>query len=296
MIDYRGLQALYTVIQQQGFDKAALVLHITQSAISQRIKSLENYYGEPLLIRSLPYKPTKLGEKLLGHFKRIMTLEETLSATLQDEQQAMSVSIAVNSDSLETWFPKVLEKTKSIIPITMEIICDDQEVTLEYLQKGLVGAAVSTHSKALTGCSVDFLGYADYVLVSTPSFYEQYFASHKSNKKKLLAAPAIMFDHKDTLHYRYLKRFFDVDEQPQVCHFVPSVHGFRQLALLGHGCALIPRFDISKELLDGRLVEVYPKKVWDMPLYWHHFAIETKAYQAFNRIVINTARKLLRTR
>lgn len=64
MLDYRALAALQAVIETQGFETAANKLFITQSAVSQRIKALENHYGEPLLIRTIPYQPTAFGESL----------------------------------------------------------------------------------------------------------------------------------------------------------------------------------------------------------------------------------------
>lgn len=108
IFDYKAIAALQAVIETQSFEAAATKLFITQSAISQRIKTLENNYGEPLLIRTLPYLPTKLGEALLGHYKRITLLEEALHTQLSSKSQTQRISIAVSRDILETWFMSVI--------------------------------------------------------------------------------------------------------------------------------------------------------------------------------------------
>ena len=150
MLDYRGLEALITVIETQSFDIAANKLFITQSAVSQRIKNVENYYGEPLLIRNLPYRPTHKAELLLGHFKRVTHLEQTLTEELTSEVANKTISIAINRDSLETWFMEVILQLHKIGNFNLEIISDDQEVTIDYLKKGLVTACLSTSKKPIT--------------------------------------------------------------------------------------------------------------------------------------------------
>lgn len=292
MLDYRGLHALYTIIQTQSFERAAQQLFITQSAVSQRIKSLENYYGQSLLIRTHPYRVTTFGEQLLGHYKRVSILEENLDVDLH--QQTHKISIAINRDSLETWFQQLYPSLKKITPFTLEIISDDQEMTLNYLRSGLVAAALSTNSQPLTGCECVFLGYMDYVLVASPEFINHYFSNKKNSINNLLNAPAVLFDQKDLLHKQFLQRFFNCDQMPEQCHYIPSVAGFRHMVCNGYAYALIPKIDILKELQNGSLIEIYPKKIWDMPLYWHYWAIAGEPYKVLNDCIVNIAKKLLR--
>ncbi len=292
MLDYRGLEALFTVIQLQSFELAAKKLHITQSAISQRIKVIENFYGTPLLIRTHPYKSTQLGESLLGHFKQLMLLEDNLNAQINDWQTLPRITIAINRDSLETWFIKVIAQSPIFSKIMLEIIADDQEITQEYLKKGLAAACLSTSSQAISGCHVTPLGNMDYVMVASPEFKQQYFKK-KNNRQNLLSAPAVIFDNNDKLHDRYMKKFFDIDEAHPQCHVVPSVAGFREFAIRGYGYALIPRIDIEHELKTGKLQQLFPTKIWKMPLYWHHWAIQPALYKQFNAYIIKIAKDRL---
>lgn len=292
MLDYQAMAALSAIIEAQSFQGAAKKLFVTQSAISQRIKSLENFYGEPVLIRTLPYRPTRLGTMLLGHFRRTILLEDELNETLLSSKYKQRISIAISRDSLETWFVTIMEHLKSVETLTIEIIADDQDITLSYLQNGLVSACASTSAKRLSGCKVDFLGYFDYVLVASPEFKKKYFVN-KNMKKNLTTSPTIIFDNKDELTAKYLKHFFNITTSDMQLHVVPSVSGFRQFALNGYAYALIPEIDIVKELQQKKLINIFPDKIWRMPIYWHSFSIETKLYKMFNELVLKESRKLL---
>lgn len=293
MFDYGALSALAAVIEMQGFQEAAQKLFITQSAVSQRVKSLEKKYGEPVLIRTTPYRPTQLGLKLLSHFKRVALLEQNLHDELTSAVDRQRVSIAISRDSLETWFKEVMDRLKLLPAITLEIIADDQEQTLRYLQNGLVAACASTTEKKLSNCRTEFLGYFDYVLVASPDFKRRHF-SNKNSKKNLLHAPALLFDTHDRLHGKYLKHFFNIDDHDINYSIIPSVAGFRQFALNGYAYALIPYIDIITELKQKKLVNLFPDKIWHMPIYWHMWDIEPKFYKLFNELVFKIARQTLR--
>lgn len=291
MLDYRGIEALYTVQALQSFEAAAKKLHITQSAVSQRIKGLETHYGEPVLIRSLPYIATKLGEKLISHFKRICLLEESLGQQIDEASFKPHVSIAINRDSLETWFLDLIKHTEIFGQVTLEIIADDQELTIDYLKKGLVSACLSTSTKEINGGKAPFLGNMDYLLVASPEFAKANF-SEKDQKGCLISATAIKFDKNDQLHERYLEKFFGLSSEGMDFHKVPSVRAFKKYALLGYGYGLIPKIDIIDELKSKKLV-LLSDKVWKIPLYWHYWDIEAKFYKKFNLDVVQQAKKML---
>lgn len=294
MFDYRSIAALSAVLETQRFELAAKKLFVTQSAVSQRIRSLENYYGKPVLIREQPYRPTELGKLLLGHYQRLLMLEADFQAGLTGETSSLRIPIAISRDSLETWFKSVTEHLNKLMPMYLDIIADDQDVTLEYLKKGLVAACAATTGKPITGCSSTFLGYFDYVCVASPSFVKKYFKTKDALKTQLLDAPAIIFDNKDKLHAKYLKKYFGITDAIVNYHTVPSVAGFRQFTLQGFAYGLIPKIDILKELNQKKLINIFPDKVWAMPVYWHQWSGENTHFEAFSDLVLGIARKILR--
>lgn len=290
-MDYKGIEALYTVLEMQSFEAAAKKLFITQSAISQRIKGLEAQYGEPMLIRTLPYVPTKIGCYLIGHFKQISLLEEALKHHLGSKRK-LHISIALNRDSLETWFLDLIEDSTLLKDVILEVIADDQELTIDYLKRGLVSACLSTSHQETLGCKTTFLGNMEYLLVASPKFFKEYFFKAKF-ENCLLQAPAIKFDRNDHLHKRYLEKFFGLSDDEVNYQIVPSVKGFKKYVLLGYGYALIPRIDIVGELKSKKLVQIHDK-TWKIPMYWHHWSIKLEAYHKFNTDIIKKVTEKLK--
>ncbi len=176
-LDYKLLRALDAVLQEQNFDWAAKSLHITQSAISQRIKQLEQQFAEPLLIRSQPLQATPLGQKLLAHYRQVHQLELELAGDLTpDEPQGpIRISIAVNADSLATWFLPAIAPLLELHPIELNLLVDDESRTLDKVREGQAFGAVSLQPRPLAGCCVDELGEMNYLLTASPAFVARHF-------------------------------------------------------------------------------------------------------------------------
>lgn len=173
--DYRTLQALDAVIRERGFERAAQKLCITQSAVSQRIKQLENMFGQPLLVRTVPPRPTEQGQKLLALLRQVELLEEEWLGDEQTGSTPLLLSLAVNADSLATWLLPALAPVLADSPIRLNLQVEDETRTQERLRRGEVVGAVSIQHQALPSCLVDKLGALDYLFVSSKPFAEKYF-------------------------------------------------------------------------------------------------------------------------
>ena len=155
--DYRTLQALDAVIRERGFERAAQKLCITQSAVSQRIKQLENMFGQPLLVRTVPPRPTEQGQKLLALLRQVELLEEEWLGDEQTGSTPLLLSLAVNADSLATWLLPALAPVLADSPIRLNLQVEDETRTQERLRRGEVVGAVSIQHQALPSCLVDKL-------------------------------------------------------------------------------------------------------------------------------------------
>src|SRR3954451_9926310 len=109
--DPAALEALAAIVEEGGFDRAAQRLNITQSAVSQRLRSLESQAGTVLIVRSRPLKPTAAGHLLLKHTKQLRLLRADLERDMQELAPSLlggardeeRISIAINADSIATW-------------------------------------------------------------------------------------------------------------------------------------------------------------------------------------------------
>ena len=109
MIDYKLLEALATVIETGGFERAGIVLGLSQSAISQRIRTLEVRIGQPVLLRGAVPRATPAGQQLLNHVQQVQLLERDLAKSLPTlSEPAARLRIALNADSLATWWANAI--------------------------------------------------------------------------------------------------------------------------------------------------------------------------------------------
>ncbi|MCZ0752433.1 LysR family transcriptional regulator ArgP [Aeromonas enteropelogenes] len=290
-LDYKLLRALDAVLQEQNFERAARSLHLTQSAISQRIKQLEQQFAEPLLIRSQPLQATPLGQKLLAHYRQVHQLEIELAGELTPAtpQGPIRISIAVNADSLATWFLPAIAPLLEQHPIELNLLVDDESRTLDRVREGQAFGAVSLQSQALAGCCVDELGEMRYLLTASPAFVARHFP-HGLTPEALAKAPAVAFDQRDDMHVSFMARHFALPPGGYPCHTVRSSEAFVAMAEQGLACCLIPELQIRQHLATGSLVNLSPDQRLTERLYWHRWVLEKGIHKQLSLRLIDYAR------
>lgn len=294
MLDYKLLHALSVVVNEQSFDKAALVLSITQSAVSQRIKSLEQVIGQPVLVRSQPLIATAIGKKLLAHYQQVNLLEQDIMPNIfgNTVQETVTANIATNADSLATWLIAAIGDVSHDYNLAVNFRLADENRTINYLKNGEVFGAISAHAKPFPGCTLDKLGDMHYLLVAAPCFIEKYFP-HGINKKSLARAPAVAYDQKDDMHIRYIEEIFGLSGGSYPCHTVRSSEAFVGFAKQGLAYCLIPKLQIAPELKSGELIDLMPKNSITRTLYWHHWVLLKGVFKQLSHAIVTRARQAL---
>lgn len=293
--DYQLLQALAMIMQEQSFERAARQLHITQSAISQRIKLLEQTVAQPVLVRSTPLQLTPTGQQLLTHYQQVVQLERELWPRVSPEQatEPLLVSIAVNADSLATWFIPSLRPLLLDGALELNVILCDENWTAEKLRTGEVFGAVTTQSKPVSGCQSERLGIMDYVLTASPDFAARYFPDGML-EQSLRRAPGVLFDARDDMHAVFLQNRYGIAPGEYPIHTVRSSEAFVAMAEAGVAYCLIPRMQIARQLASGQLIELLPETGVARTLYWQRWILERGLYRQISQQVIQTARLQLR--
>jgi LysR family transcriptional regulator (chromosome initiation inhibitor) len=295
MFDRGQLEAFSAVIQHGSFERAATVLNVTRGAVSQRIKALEEALATILVVRERPVVTTSAGEILLRHIRALKTLEEDILSAISHKQQdrvPVPIAIAVNTDSLSTWFSPLVGELISQYNIALEIISDDQDHTFRRLTKGEVLGCVSSEPDAVHGFEATPLGVMHYLCVATPEFKNRHF-QHGLTIAAVLAAPALLFDRKDALHDQYLRRLFEVRVGQYTRHYLPSPSALLDGICAGLGYAMAPAQRINGMLTSGQLVELTPDCKVTVPLYWHHWKMESPLARALTQTITSHARETL---
>ena len=271
MLDYKLLAALAAVVEQAGFERAAQVLGLSQSAVSQRIKLLEARVGQPVLVRALPPVPTEIGRRLLNHVQQVRLLERDIQTQvpgLDEGGPPERLRIALNADSLATWWAQAVGGFCTAQGLLLELVVEDQDVGLKRMRAGEVAACVCGSERPVAGARALLLGSMRYRALASPGFIARHF-SHGVTAAELAQAPAIVFGPDDLLQHRYLSALGV--EGGFAYHLCPSSEGFVRLAKAGLGWGLMPELQVQAELAAGRLCELLPERPLDVPLYWHHW-------------------------
>jgi len=293
-VDYKLLKALDAVVMEQSFDRAAQRLFITQSAVSQRIKLLEKHFGEPLLIRSTPPQASHLGRLLLGHYQRVLQLEMELNQQLDlQSNQAQTLPLAVNADSLASWLITALTPLLQTKNIQLNLFVQDESTTWERMRSGEALACLSSKAKAISGSDSHFLGYMEYVCVASPNFIARFF-KQGVNKQTLQHAPAMSFDQYDDMHLAFLREHFDLEMGQYPCHTIRSSEAFVDLTLASGAYSFNSHFSVEAHLKSGLLVDILPEHKVRVPLYWHCWQLGGELMQELSEQVIDYARQVLK--
>ncbi|MGO4737136.1 LysR family transcriptional regulator ArgP [Bosea sp. 2KB_26] len=270
MLDYASLAAVAAVAREGSFERAALALGVTPSAVSQRVKGLEERLGAILLTRGVPCRPTEIGAKLCAHVEQVRLLESEVVHDLPglavQETGATTVRVAVNADSVSTWFPRAAAQFAAETGAMLDLVMDDEAHTAERLRTGEVLAAVTADPALVPGCKIYPLGAIEYVATASPGFISRSFPDGV-HAASLQEAPMLRFDRRDELQARWARQAWGTPVSPPV-HWTPSTQGMLDMTLAGLGWSMTPLPLATPHLDAGRLVELPPHRPISVTLYW----------------------------
>ncbi len=287
MHDPAHLEALAAVLRSGSFEGAAAALNVTPSAVSQRIRALEERVGTAVVIRAQPCRPTPAGARLARHAEDVALLEHALAADLGQETSRPHVRIAVNADSLATWFLPALAGVPGLL---YDIVLDDQDHSADLLRRGEVQAAVTAHGAPVAGCDAHRLGRLRYLATASPAFAARWFPDGVT-AGALTAAPALTFDRKDRLQADWAEA---AAGRPVALptHLLPSSQAFVDAARLGLGWGMNPEPLVAADIAAGRLVALSAGTL-DTELHWQVARLAGRPLAALTAAVRRAAAAVL---
>ena len=292
-IDPRQAAAFVAVVETGSFEQAAVRLHVTASAITQRVRALEADLGTPLVLRTRPCRATATGQRVLQHLRRVSMLQADLQAELDAARQSpVSVVVALNSDSLGTWFLPALSSILSGERLLFELILEDQDHTFGLLESGMAIGCVTTVQKPMRGCAATPLGTMRYRLIAAQAFAARWFP-RGLNRAGARQAPVVAYSRRDTLQSSFLLENFGLPEGAYPCHYVRGRIRISRRFSMGlvmrwcRNCCSVKRRLLSK----GSLIFA-PAHPTDSALYWHAWKVPSPSMQSLSARVVEAARGL----
>ena len=297
MLDYAHLEALLAVEREGSFEAAARSLGVTSSAISQRIRLLEERVGAVVINRQTPVKPTDIGMALCRHAEMVSMLEDNIirsneTLTSLNVYAKPQIRVAVNDDSLSSWFLDVLmEEVRNDSPYMYEVSISDQDYSIEDMKLGNVLAAISSNSVPVQGFKCTFLGMHVYRATASPEFVDRFFPDGVS-LTSLRKAPALRYSSQDDLQQQWIEQNFG-EMVPHNTHIIPSSHGFVDACRKGIAWGMNPALMVDEYISSGELVELVPRATLDKPLYWHCSRMVAEPLSQFSGHVAQVAENFL---
>ncbi|BDQ37894.1 LysR family transcriptional regulator [Pseudodesulfovibrio nedwellii] len=293
MLDYKLVEAFAVVVSEGGFEKASKALHVTQGAVSQRLKLLEEQAGCVLLVRSSPPKPTSAGREMLKHYRQVKRLEDDLGPGLGQEVDGFTtLPVGINADSLATWFFPAVDQYLNTEPVLLDLSVDDQAETLGLLRDGDVLGCISDRSTPMQGCRVEYLGDMVYNLYSTPSYKEKWFHNGAS-LEAVEQAPILIFNRKDVMHGDLFSQALGQRPRRYEAFYLPSSEKFAPVIASGRVCGMLPAQHAEEFVERGELIDLLPRCAFTVRLHWHCWNLVSDRLAGFTDALVNGARKLL---
>jgi LysR family transcriptional regulator (chromosome initiation inhibitor) len=282
------LDALVAIAEHGSFEAAARELHITPSAVSQRVRALEAMAGQVLVSRGAPCRPTPHGEGLVRLGRQTRLLYDEASAAL-GAVATVELPVAVNADSLTTWFRDVLATAAGWDGTAIRLQVEDQAYSQQLLRSGDVLAAVTSDPEAVQGCSVEPLGALRYVPAAAAAFAGRW---RRGRAPDWAAMPTVVFGAKDDLQRDMLRRR-GVPQLPPVVHQVPTSADFLAAVRVGLGWGMLPELQARADLAAGELVRL-SGDVLDVPLCWQRWRLDSPRLTTLTDAVREAAGRHLR--
>jgi LysR family transcriptional regulator (chromosome initiation inhibitor) len=284
-----AVEALVAIVDHGTFDAAARALHVTPSAVSQRVRALEREVGQVVVRRGTPCVATEAGAALVRLGRQTRLLDEEARAALEEDGGRVEVTVAVNADSLATWFRDVLAQVGSVPELTLRLVVEDQAYSAELLRCGEALAAVTSDPQPVQGCRAEHLGFLRYRPAATPELAERFRTGRGHDWQRM---PVVVFNAKDELQHDVLRDRGVA--APDVVHLVPTSADFHEAVRLGLGWGMLPEPQLLPDLDAGRLVTLGGRTHQDVHLYWQRWRIDSTALATLTEAVRRAAASGLR--
>jgi LysR family transcriptional regulator (chromosome initiation inhibitor) len=285
-----AVEALVAIADHGTFEAAARALHVTPSAVSQRIRALEREAGQVVVRRGPPCEPTEPGMVLVRLGRQLRLLDAEARAALSDDSGRVEITVAVNADSLATWFRDVLAEVGRRDDLALRLVVEDQAYSAERLRSGEALAAVTSDPHPVRGCRSEHLGFLRYRPAASPELAERWAKGRGHDWQRM---PVVVFNGKDALQHDVLRER-GVTE-PDTIHLVPTSADFHEAVRLGLGWGMLPEPQLLPDLDAGRLVTLGGRTHHDVHLHWQRWRIDSAALATLSDAVRRCASGHLRS-
>ncbi len=248
--------------------------------MSQRIKALEQRVGQVLVRREKPCAATPAGIPLLRLAAQTALLEsEALADMSGGSSERTRIAIAVNADSMATWFTAVFGRLPAVL---FDIRIEDQDHSARLLKEGAVMGAVTTERTPVPGCRVLSLGVMRYMPVACTAYVERHLSAGFT-ADAVAAAPSLAWNRDDALQDMLVRKAFRRSVGRPV-HYVPTAEGFGSAVRAGLGWGMFPEELAAPDLAGGAIVRIADIHL-DVHMFWQCWKLDSALVESVTAAV-----------
>ncbi|MCV2877138.1 LysR family transcriptional regulator [Rhodobacteraceae bacterium XHP0102] len=277
MLDYAALTAFAAVLRTGSFDGAAQILGVTQSAISQRVKALEERLGCHLVQRTRPARATDAGQRMLRHIDDVTLMEAQLIKDLGLMAPNISAHfrIAAPSEAINGFLLQALGQAEMQ---NFEIVQKNSDDVLDLLRRGEVNAGITSRPLSIAGVASFTLPPLDIVACASAAMTRTY------PEAAILKAPRLVTAPKSSLPDIWAKAHFGPKvEGSGPARLMPSLGDCVIGAQAGLGWIAAPYEVVKGSIEAGDLVQIGgPKARAQKAFFWH---MQNRLEEAFKPLI-----------
>ncbi|MCB0391680.1 MAG: LysR family transcriptional regulator [Bdellovibrionales bacterium] len=263
MVNLQQLTTFCTVLNEGSMTAAADKLYLTQPAVSQQIRSLEEELNAALLVRGVrQVKPTMQGQLLYDYAKRILHLTQQAEVAIQTISQEVSGHLKIgtmNSIGLYLISPIIGMFLKHNTNLKIKLTYGTYEEVIEQMKSGLVDVTVLPEIEANVQRSLGeyesrFLMKDQMVLVGSGRDSS---LPMKIDLKDINLKPVIIYSNMYESFSRQLNEKLKQKETEILPAFeADNVGTLKRVIESGLGWGFMPEHSIRKQLRSGRLTQI----------------------------------------
>jgi len=256
-MDLASLQVFLTVAQERSFSRAAERLYRTQPAVSIAVRKLEDWAGQPLLVRGTGAgKLTEAGALLVEYAERMLNLRSEARRSLEDlaGMRRGRLSLGVNESSIHALLPALARFRRKYPKVEIAIHrVYSRDIPREILNYRLdLGvASYRPPDEALT--VLEFLR-DDLAFVVHP---RHRLARRRSVSIRELGAESFVAHIVSSPYRQQVIQLFASHRVPlRLSVELPTIESIKRFVGMGMGVAIVPRMCVKAEVDSGDLKEV----------------------------------------
>ncbi|MCI9137915.1 MAG: LysR family transcriptional regulator [Lachnospiraceae bacterium] len=257
-INYELYKVFYQVASSLSFSEASKKLFISQSAVSQSIKTLEKKLGQLLFIRSTKkVKLSPAGEMLLKHIEPAIHLIQRGESQLLDAECLGQLHIGA-SDTICRYFlvPYLKQFHETFPSVPIKVTNATSLKCVELIEQGKVDLIVTNYPNSRMEDASLYKTTASFqdVFIANPAYFP--LEQKELSLEELNQYPILMLDKKSTTS-EFLYRLFlqhQLELRPEI--ELSSNDFLIDLAKIGIGIAFIPDYCLTEHTADLKPLHV----------------------------------------